>query len=291
MRIKTQTYSTIIQFIIFLMCWTGVVSCIPDPLEVKNIPEIKTEIVVNTQIIPDGSIMVFLSKTIGAIDVSDNDDPVEVLNYIAVNDASVTINGPDGSYPLLFLGAGFYGGVNIDFTAGETYHLHVNSTSLGEVTATTTAMPQVLFESIEVDRYFNGFDDTLAQVTYSIKDPAEKNNYMIAVNRISLDDPPLYERVLNPGTYLRLVDDDDHEGTEISEVFRSVWQDYEKGDTAVVSLSNISQEYYDFIQLRLDSRVGFVEFVSEPLNYPSNVVGGRGYFNLYIPDIRFFILE
>lgn len=30
---------------------------------------------------------------------------------------------------------------------------------------------------------------------------------------------------------------------------------------------------------------------SEAANYPSNVVGGRGYFNLYIPDVRFFILE
>jgi hypothetical protein len=268
----------------------ALVRCIPDPLEVKNIPGIKTEIVVNTQIIPDGSIMVFLSKTIGAIDVSDNDDPVEVLNYIAVNDATVTIDGPNESYPLLFLGAGFYGGVNIDFVSGETYALIVNSESLGTVTATTTAMKQVLFESIEVDRYFNGFDYTLAQVTYTIQDPVEKNNYMISVQRISLDDPPLYERVLNPRTYTRLVNDEDFEG-EIAEEFRAAWQDYEAGDTAMVSLANVSKEYYDFIKLRLDNRVGFVEFVSEPLNYPSNVIGGRGYFNLYIPDIRFFILE
>ena len=109
---------------------------------------------------------------------------------------------------------------------------------------------------------------------------------------ISLNDPPLYDRVLNPDVYTRLVSDDDFNGNEtISETFNTVWQDYEKGDTVMVSIANISKEYSDFIQQRLDNRVGLIEFASEPINYPSNVVGGRGFFNIYTPDIRFFVLE
>lgn len=269
----------------------ALVQCIPDPLEVKNIPEIRTEIVVSTQIVPDESLVVFLSKTIGAIDVSDNDDPLEVFNYISVNDAVVSIEGPNGIDTLLLLGLGLYGGVDIEFIDGETYQLHVDSESLGKVEATTTAVSQVLFDSIEVERYFNGFDDTLAQVTYVIRDPVEKNHYMINVQRFSLDDPPIYERVLNPGAYTRLVNDEDFEGNEIGETFRAVWDDYQPGDTVLVSLANVSKEYYDYLQLRLDNRFGLVEFVSEPINYPSNVQGGRGFFNLHIPDMRFFIME
>lgn len=277
--------------IIVAMTSIALVQCIPDPLEVKNIPEVKTEIVVSTQIVPDESLVVFLSKTIGAIDVSDNDDPLEVFNYISVNDAIVSIEGPNGIDTLLLLGLGLYGGVDIEFIDGETYKLHVESESLGKVEATTTAVSQVLFDSIEVERYFNGFDDTLAQVTYTIKDPVEKNHYMINVQRFSLDDPPIYERVLNPGAYTRLVNDEDFEDNEIGETFRAVWDDYQPGDTVLVSLANVSEEYYDYLKLRLDNRFGLVEFVSEPINYPSNVQGGRGFFNLHIPDMRFFIME
>ena len=45
------------------------------------------------------------------------------------------------------------------------------------------------------------------------------------------------------------------------------------------------------MQLRVNNKFGPLEFIGEPLNYPTNVVGGRGYFNLYVPDVRFFILE
>jgi len=266
-------------------------NCIPDPLEVKNIPEIKPQIVVSSQIIPDESLVVFLSKTIGALDVSDNDDPREVFNYIAVDDALVTIEGPNGTNLLISLGLGFYGGVDIQFIEGETYHLRVESESLGKVEATTTAVSQVLFDSVEVERYFNDFDDTLAQVTYTIQDPIEKNHYMINVQRVSLNDPPIYERVLNPGAYTRLVNDEDFEGNKIGETFRAVWDDYQEGDTVLVSLANINRDYYDYLQLRLDNRFGLVEFVSEPINYPTNVIGGRGFFNLYIPDMRFFVMK
>ncbi len=45
------------------------------------------------------------------------------------------------------------------------------------------------------------------------------------------------------------------------------------------------------MELRQDNRFSLVEFLGEPINYPTNVVGGKGFFNLYIPDIRTFVLE
>ena len=75
------------------------------------------------------------------------------------------------------------------------------------------------------------------------------------------------------------------------ETFQVFPREFSEGDTIAVYLSNINKDYYDFIQLRLDNRFSLVEFISEPLNYPTNVQGGRGYFNLYVPDIRFLILD
>jgi hypothetical protein len=96
---------------------------------------------------------------------------------------------------------------------------------------------------------------------------------------------------LNPGAYTILFDDLEFNGKSYGERFRVFPRDYQPGDTIAVSLSNISEEYYRFMQLRLDNRFSFVEFISEPVNYPSNVKGGRGYFNLYVPDVQFFVFE
>jgi hypothetical protein len=68
-------------------------------------------------------------------------------------------------------------------------------------------------------------------------------------------------------------------------------RDFVPGDTLVIFLSNISEEYYKFIQLRLDSRFNFAEFLGEPANYPTNIKGGLGFFNLYIPHVEILILN
>jgi hypothetical protein len=148
---------------------------------------------------------------------------------------------------------------------------------------------KVDFEQVEADLYYNGFNDTLAQITYTLVDTPEKNFYMINVQEVERVDA--IENLLNPRAFTVLVNDDGFNGQSYTERFRVFPRDYQPGDTIAVSLSNISEEYYNFMELRMDNRFSFVEFVSEPVNYPSNVVGGRGYFNLYVPDVRIFTFE
>ena len=271
------------------LCYSAF-ACLPDPLEVRNIPIAKPEIVVNTQIVPDGSLVVFLTKTFGALDASDDSDPFDLIRAISVDDALVILEGPASVDTLLLLANGIYGGINLSLLPGDDYTLQVNSASLGSVEATTTVSPQVYFESLSVERHFNGFDDTLVQVSYVIEDPAVKNQYMINVQRFSFRED-ISAQLLEPHVYTKLIDDTEYDGSVIADTLRATPRDYAPGDTVAVFLSNIHQSYYDFMKLRLDNRVGFVEFVSEPVNYPSNVTGGRGFFNLHIPDIRLFILE
>src|SRR5688500_3849877 len=247
-----------------------VLGCLPDHLDVDGIPVVKPQIVVSTQIIPDQSLVVLLTKTFGALDASDDSDPEALLNQIAIDDATVTITGPNGSFELIPLDHGAYGGLVIPFRAGQEYKLHVMSESLGEVTATTTVKPLITFEEIKAELVFNGFDDTLAQITYRMKDPVEKNWYMLNVQQIERDD--FVDNLLNPRAFTRLLTDDDFNGESYQETFRVFPRDFIPGDTIAVSISNISKEYYDFIDLRIDNRFSFVEYLSEPVNYPSNVV-------------------
>jgi hypothetical protein len=266
-----------------------VMSCLPDPLEVDSVPRAKQEIVVSTQMMTDESVLVLLTRTFGALDAHGDSDPQALLDFIAVNDAIVTIEGPVRKDTLRFLRSGAYGGVFIPFETGETYHLHVKSNSMGEVHARTEAKRQIDFQSVEAGLYYNVYNDTLAQIRYTLRDPPEHNWYMINVQEVERED--FIENLLNPRAFTMLLPDEEFNGSAYGEIFRVFPRDYHPGDSIAVSLSNISEEYYEFMKLRIDNRFSFVEFVSEPVDYPSNVVGGKGYFNLYLPDIRFFVFD
>lgn len=242
-----------------------------------------------TQIIPEQGLVVLVTKTFSALDASTGSDPEDLFNLIGVNDALVTLTGPSGIDTLEMLTTGIYGGTDIPFVAGQSYTLRVKSVSLGEVQATTAVKPQIRFNSIKADLYLNGFGDTLAQINYSLRDPAEKNYYMLNVQEVERED--LIRNAINPRAYTRLVEDTEFNGQEFQEQFRVFPRDYSPGGTIAVSLSNISEEYYNFVKLRLDNRYSFVEFLSEPVNYPSNIIGGKGFFNLYVPDFRIFVFE
>lgn len=267
----------------------ALISCMPEPLEVGKIPVVKPQIVVSSQIIPDQSVVILLTKTLGALDASNDSDPEELIKQIAVNDAVATISGPRGIDTLLFLQNGLYGGVFIPFQANEVYTLNVKSESLGEVNATTIVKPLIRFKDIEADLYYNGFNDTLAQINYSVEDPAAPNFYMVNVQEIERTD--ILENLLNPRAFTKLIADKAFDGREFGEQFRVFPRDYQPGDTIAVSLSNINEDYFRFMQLRIDNRFSLVEFLGEPIDYPTNVKGGKGFFNLYVPDVRFFVLE
>lgn len=264
-------------------------SCLPDPLEVEGVPKIKPQIVVSSQILTDRSLVVMLTKSFGALDASDDSDPQELLNQIAINDATVTVTGPQGTDTLNFISSGIYGGLTNQLAGGKSYSLHVTSPSMGEVEASTIVKPQVRFDEVEAELFFNGFDDTLAQITHRFQDLPGRNHYMLNVQRFRQNN--LEEQLLNPRAFIRLLSDETFDGELYAEDFRVFPTDFSNGDTVAVYLSNISEEYYRFIKLRVDNRFSFVEFLGEPINYPSNVEGGKGYFNLYLPDIRLFTLR
>lgn len=265
------------------------VSCLPDPLEVETVPEAKVEMVVSSQMIPDQTLMVLLTRTFGALEASDDSDPQALLDFIAVNDALVTLEGPHGHDTLESAGNGVYTATSIPFEAGESYRLEVVSEKYGKLYATAEVMQKIGFTKADADLYYNGYNDTLAQITYAFKDPQERNWYMINVQEVEQED--FIENLLNPRAFTVLLDDEGFNDQTFGERFRVFPRDYQPGDTIALSLANISEEYYAFMKLRIDNRFSFVEFISEPLNYPSNVVGGKGYFNLYIPDVRIFVFD
>jgi hypothetical protein len=263
-------------------------SCLPEPLNVDDIPKLETKIVVSSQIIPDAGLVVFVSKSIGALDAGDDSDPESLIEQIAISDALVTLSVDDNLDTLENLGNGLYGNIILDWQNNVDYTLTVNTTSLGSVSAVTRLPDFVSFNEVSATIFDNGFD-SLAQIAYRLNDPIGENYYMINVQRFRSSQE--LGSLVNPRIFTKLFDDKEFDGEEKAETFNVLFQEFSEGDSIAVSMANISKSYYDFLKIRSDNRFSFVEFAGEPINYPTNVQGGYGFFNLHTPDIRVFILE
>lgn len=263
-------------------------SCLPEPLPVDDIPKLETKIVVSSQIIPNAGMVVFVSKSIGALDAGDDSDPENLIEQIAISDALVTLRVNDNLDTLENLGNGLYGNIILDWLNNVDYTLTVNTPLLGSVSAVTRLPDFVSFDEVSATIFDNGFD-SLAQIAYRLTDPLGENYYMINVQRFRSSQE--LSSLVNPRIFTRLFDDKEFDGQEKAETFNVLFQEFSEGDSIAVSMANISKAYYDFLKVRSDNRFSFVEFAGEPINYPTNVQGGYGFFNLHTPDVRVFILE
>ena len=268
---------------------TGLVlSCTPDPLEMDNLKLPETKIVVSSLILPDSSVAVLLTKSIGALKANEDSDPRSLIAEIAIDDAEVTITANDSTYSLKLLQGGVYQGFGIPIVAGTECHLKVISKSLGEVTATAVVQAPIYFDTVNAEAYLNEHNDSWALVTYTIQDPSPPNYYLINVQKARGKDSA--KDILKTGAYTRPVDDKTFNDQEFSETFIATNKNFDRGDSIEISLANVSEDYFNYVKLRLENRLELVEIFSEPVYHPTNVVGGRGFFNLYLTDIRVIVL-
>lgn len=263
-------------------------SCMPEPLDIDDLDLPPTRIVVSSMILPDQSVAVLLTRSIGALEASDESDPRELISEIAINDATVTLTVGGEEYPLSLLQDGVYQGIGIPLVAGLECHLRVVSESHGEVNASTTVQAPIYFDTVKAEPYINPHNQYWAEVTYTINDPPTPNYYLLNVQKAKRKD--LVENILKPEAYTRQVEDKSFNAQEFSEMFRAVHKNFYPGDSLEVSLSNVSLDYFRYVGMRLENRLELVEVFSEPVYYPTNVRGGRGFFTLHLTDVRVVVL-
>jgi hypothetical protein len=263
-------------------------ACTPDPLNVHGVPQLQSKIVVSSQLVSGYAVAVLLTKSIGALDASDDSDPKTLLNQIIISDAIVRMEGNGISYDLKYIDKGVYGAPGTSLKVNESYTLFVTSPSLGSVKATTTVKPLVPFADVHTYLSISN-RDTLAEVDYSIKDSIGKNWYMINAQRVSQFN--LEERLLDPWVTTTLLDDSGFDGQVKRDTLRVLFDYVHVGDTLAILLSNIDENYYNFMKKREDNRFGIASYLGEPINYPTNVEGGLGFFNLYVPDVHVFVVK
>lgn len=276
-------------------------SCVinPEPIDVE-IEDGPQEIVLNMVNFQPSIIAVSLTKSFSALLIdtdSIGDESIELLENLIVDPAEVIVSYDGRDVELTRLIPGFYGSVGVELIPNMDYRLTAIDLTIDKMMkAETTVLPQVtiediLFEEImSVDSLFIG-----NKLTYVINDPPDEDNYyLLSQSQFSEAETEItgIGDIFNSDSDFQLLRDQElfgQTGQQLSYEFNT---SYNKGDTINVSLSNITEEYYDYLVAY--RRLGNIltGLLSEPIrSLPSNVEGGLGYFNLELPDSRTVVLE
>lgn len=273
-------------------------SCVPEPIDIQIDPP-EAEIVVTSQLIPNRVMLLSLTRSFSALAIDvDQGDSVsnDFLSDLLVDRARVSIAFAGQTETLFNLGNGVYGSVNALQFPNEIYTLSVyDSTTEKTVTSQTPMLPFIGFDSLYpvIDR-IDG--DTSIHLNYTLTDPPGDNYYVINVVRrdndtsnVGIDLNSFFSVGLNVVTQTRLISDKTFDTNTISEEFELF--NISPEDSIVVTISNISPEYYSYLEAQNRAQGILSQVTQEPINRPTNVNGGLGFFNAHFPDFRFYDLK
>ncbi|MCI4669853.1 MAG: DUF4249 domain-containing protein [Bacteroidia bacterium] len=291
------------KYIILLLPIIFLSACIPDPVEIE-IPQAETRLVLASQLLFNQGVLVQVSKSFNALtETPTNGDTVEqdFLDLLLVDSARVVLEGPNIQDTLLNLEQGFYLNLGTELLENEIYRLSVFDSATGlSVFAQTEVLERAEFNSVayrfreqSIDFQDTVFKDTSFDLFISFDDLEGDNYYMLNLYRISQDGSPQPAEnlfTLNQGQPTFTFTDALLSGETFFDTLS--YSGIGFGDTVGVALSHISKEYYEFLNARQRSGSSiFAALLGEPVNYPSNVEGGYGFFNLYFPSTEVIVAE
>tara|TARA_B100001173_G_C15998847_1_gene552503 strand:- start:197 stop:1069 length:873 start_codon:yes stop_codon:yes gene_type:complete len=283
------------------ICFTIIVlnvflSCRPQPLDIQ-LDRYEPDIVVASQIVPNYVMMVGLTRSFTVLSNAgyDSEGDAQTFSNLLIDSALVTVMSESGIDTLYMLSPGLFASVNELEETGGSYYLRVVDYDLNKVVEATSTMKENVPLNKVVPSLHIEEGDTTIDIYLKFKDiPNQSNFYVLSVysrnsNKGGLDVNAFFKNGSNNIEYQELIDDKDQNGDMIERSFNlsSISTD----DSLMVLLSNISEGYFSFLESRERSGNPLSEITNEPVNYPSNVNRGLGYFNTHYPSIRFFDLK
>lgn len=270
------------------------IGCTPDPITIE-LENHQSKLVVSAQIIPDQYMFVSLTKSFSALSDA-NTLSQEFLDQTLVENAFVTVSYLNEIDTLSMVAPGIYGSDStLQYDYG-TYTLYARDVESGmEVLATESINPLVVFDTISpfLDKTTS---DTMVYIDFSFTDISGIDNWYVinyykkldTIQETSLDINNYFNRGTNQLNEFELVSDKTIEGG----IYHSrKLLNVNPNDTIAVTLSNISEGYFRFLHTYLKAGDAVNQISGEPINYPTNVTNGYGYFSAHYPDAHIFYLK
>ncbi|HEU4716193.1 MAG TPA: DUF4249 domain-containing protein [Bacteroidia bacterium] len=271
--------------------------CVPKPIDI-DVPPAPEKLVVAAQVIPNHIMVIGLTHSFSALDSGGNQDTLSnsFINRILVSHAIVTLDHPGGTDTLYQLTPGIYASVNVLLSSYGSYTLHAKDPETGEeIKATTQLLPQIRFDTIIPSIVLAGNDSTV-NIHYELTDfPAEENYYVVSYYRKSQDTSAFdiysyFQQGSNELNTFDLVSDADFDQDGKLSRDKQL-PGIGINDTIAVTVANITKGYYEFLTAYKRSGSLFNQLSGEPIDFPTNVEGGYGYFATQFPDVHFYYMS
>lgn len=289
------------NILIYTTCFIVFLAACTKPIDI-TIPQQKPKLCIASQVIPDQVMVVGVTNSFTSL-YEFNQDSTGNNNFnfeILVKHARVSISYENKTEELFKVSDGIYAGINTLFTPQSTYTLNVYDSTTGEsVSAVTTMMAPVTVNSMSATKLITSMDTSYA-IDFEIQDnPATEDFYMVVpINSKSISGGG---GLLNAGGLLqnlgktpnvKLYSDDVAKNNKISQTWYSDI-DFQgaMNDTIIMQVARIDKGYFSF--LKAFNRSGSIvnQLTGEPINFPSNVQNGYGYFNAFYPNVKTLILN
>lgn len=283
---------------IFLWLTTAVLfySCIPEDI-LTNVDPAESKLVISSQIIPGNVMLVIVTRSFSALAGNEDSLSQNFLNSILVRDAKVVISWNDKVETLDPIdGAdGLYlSNAQLDLDATELRLDVYDPLTNDSVYAITEILPRISLDSVlyaeEIEE-----SDTTQSIYFSFADPQQRDNWYV----FQAFDPATYVDGFtnNPFELINGMNGVVFEDLISDQVFDSThyvgeakfFEERIKSDTVAFFFSNISEEYFRFLDARQRTGSIISSAGNEPINHPTNVIGGLGYFNANNPSVVFVI--
>lgn len=263
-------------------------SCLPENLLIEVEPA-ESKLVVSSINIDTLGIAVFITRSFSALEGNEDSLSADFVNTIVVSDADVSLTIGSNKIELDYIEdvPGIYFTAELPELGQETIRLDVfDPMTKQRVYAETHAPSPISLDTAGLIEEIVD-EDTIQHLFYSFTDPEADNWYSLNV----FDPIRFADEVgdnifsLNGGNtgviYERLLSDQVLSESTYSDTIRI---GPIASDTIAFFFTHVSEGYFRFLDVR--QRFGGILSDSEPVNFPTNVIGGLGYFTVNYPRIK-----
>ncbi|GAB4141473.1 MAG: hypothetical protein Fur0041_16670 [Bacteroidia bacterium] len=284
------------KLLFLILAISGLNACIPSPIDIDVQPA-PPSLCVASQVIGNSGIIIGLTRSYSPLQGSvEGDTTGNLLDEILVENAIVTISYGAQTDTLSMVAPGIYSNLLIPIIEGETYVLRAKDPAKGlEVWASTVMQKRVTFDALNPVIYRTAAD-TQVYFRYTLHDNLSEENYYVVnfVKKVqgnaAFDINSIFAAGSNEVlTEFELYDDQAFNNGVLNKDVRVM--SVHHTDTVAVVVSGITKGYYEFLTAFKRSSSVFNQLTGEPINYPTNIEDGHGYFTMHRMETTIYDLN
>lgn len=274
-------------------------SCRPKPIDI-DIPQRPADMSIASVAFDEQTVFVSAGYSVSSFanleDTSAARRPAGVDPSMLIDDGLVTLSGPAGTTDTLArVATGLYGSRKLHLQPGQSYILLVKDRRNGRTaTARTTFQPKPVLDSlIPVVKRQPG--DTVVRLRLSLSNVRNEDFYVLSYTTPSgyKQGKPSLSKGLSMLTSFAPKRIELFRGTEAAggRITKEVTLHVKGSDTVLVHLGKVDDAYFQYLTAYKRSGYLINQISGEPVNLPSNIITGLGFFSLYDPRQQVFDLN